>query len=151
VGIHVEKLERTDITAIQVVNNTFYKITHQGILIEGPSSGSVQNNVFFDVGGDEESYVALGVDSKGMAIGYNSHGMSNGRAPGKLGSRAPYPHDLWRVDPKFVSAATKDFRLLPNSPLVDAAVTLNDVTVDILGVPRPQGAGYDIGAYEFKP
>jgi len=151
VGIHVEKLGSTDMTVIQMVNNTFYKITHQGILIEGPSSGSVQNNVFFDVGGDEEGYVALGADSKGMAIGYNSHGMSDGRAPGKLGSRAPYPHDLWRVDPKFVSAATKDFRLLPNSPLVDAGVTLKDVTVDILGVPRPQGAGYDIGAYEFKP
>jgi hypothetical protein len=77
--------------------------------------------------------------------------MSDGRAPGKRGSQAPYPHDLWMVDPRFVNAAAKDFRLLPNSPLVDVGVALKDVPTDFVGVARPQGSGYDIGTYEFKP
>ena len=151
VGIHVEKLGSTDITSVEMVNNTFYKITYQGILLEGPSSGRLQNNAFFDVGSHKDSYVALGADSKGMVIGYNAHAMSDGRPPGTLGSHAPYPHDLWGVDPKFVNVTARDLRLLPNSPLVDAGVALKDVTVDIRGVPRPQGRGYDVGAYESKP
>ena len=77
--------------------------------------------------------------------------MSDGRPPGMIGSLAPYPHDLWGVDPKFVNVTARDFRILPNSPLVDAGVALKDVTVDIRGVPRPQGAGYDVGAHEFNP
>ncbi len=34
------------------------------------------------------------------------------------------------------------------SPAIDAGETLADVPADILGVARPQGAGFDIGAYE---
>jgi hypothetical protein len=30
-------------------------------------------------------------------------------------------------------------------------VALNEVRTDFVGVPRPQGKGYDIGAYECKP
>jgi hypothetical protein len=53
--------------------------------------------------------------------------MSDGRRPGRQGSRAPYPHDLWMVEPRFVNAAAKDFRLLPHSPLLGAGVVLKDV------------------------
>jgi hypothetical protein len=42
----------------------------------------------------------------------------------------------------------EDFVTPLSSPCVDAGVTLDDVIDDILGNHRPQGAGYDIGAYE---
>lgn len=50
-------------------------------------------------------------------------------------------------DPLF--ASTNDFTLTSSSPCINAGVSLSDVTEDYLGVPRPIGAGYDIGAYEY--
>ncbi|HET7063980.1 MAG TPA: choice-of-anchor Q domain-containing protein [Rudaea sp.] len=64
------------------------------------------------------------------------------------------------VDPGFVDAAQGDFRLIPNSPLVDAGkddpeggfaiVGLNGVAtaVDLQGEYRVQGLHHDVGAYE---
>ena len=40
------------------------------------------------------------------------------------------------------------YRLLPGSPAVDAGELLAEVTVDFSGMPRPAGAGVDIGAHE---
>lgn len=52
------------------------------------------------------------------------------------------------TDPSFEDAASADFRIRDGSPATDKGVTAVQVTADIAGVRRPQGAGYDIGAYE---
>jgi parallel beta-helix repeat protein len=48
----------------------------------------------------------------------------------------------------FVDAGSDDYELSPTSPALDAGETRADVPTDILGVARPQGPGFDIGAYE---
>ena len=53
------------------------------------------------------------------------------------------------ADELFVSVANDDYRLRPGSPAIDAGKALPEVTTDIDGIPRPSGAGYDSGAYEF--
>lgn len=53
------------------------------------------------------------------------------------------------AEPRFVDAANHDYRLAAGSPGIDAGMELPDVTIDLNGVRRPQGAAYDIGAYEF--
>ena len=56
--------------------------------------------------------------------------------------------DPLSTDPLFTNAATYDFSILTGSPAKDAGTTgLDDI--DIIGVSRPQGASYDIGAFEF--
>lgn len=52
-------------------------------------------------------------------------------------------------DALFVDVADDNYQLSPSSPAVDAGTTLQDVTADIVGVTRPQGPAYDIGAYEL--
>jgi hypothetical protein len=49
----------------------------------------------------------------------------------------------------FVNPVQGDYRLKAGSPAIDAGFTLDDVSEDLLGVHRPSGAAYDIGAYEF--
>ena len=60
---------------------------------------------------------------------------------------------LWNnltSDPSFVNLSSNDYRLRSGSPAINAGILLSEVLVDILGVVRPQGAGVDIGAYEYK-
>ena len=52
----------------------------------------------------------------------------------------------YNVDPSL------DYNLEPdanNDPSVDRGATIPEFSTDIVGVVRPQGAGYDIGAYEY--
>ena len=52
------------------------------------------------------------------------------------------------ADPKLAGPA--DAHLQPGSPAIEAGARQKEVTVDIEGFARPQGAACDIGAYEFK-
>ncbi len=52
-------------------------------------------------------------------------------------------------NPQVMNYVLGDFRLRDTSPCIDAGVTVESVTTDIRGVPRPAGDAYDIGAYEF--
>ena len=53
------------------------------------------------------------------------------------------------TDPLFVSIENSDYRLQADSPCIDAGTSVGAPTTDIEGNSRPQGAGYDMGAYEF--
>lgn len=48
-----------------------------------------------------------------------------------------------------VTASTEDFSLLATSNLIDNGVTIAGLTTDIIGVARPDGLAYDIGAFEY--
>ncbi|MBI4560140.1 MAG: hypothetical protein HY706_21305 [Candidatus Hydrogenedentes bacterium] len=54
------------------------------------------------------------------------------------------------LDPQFVDAIAGDVRLRPTSPAIDAGTAVDAPAADIRGVARPQGAGVDIGAYEYQ-
>ncbi|MEZ4273531.1 MAG: right-handed parallel beta-helix repeat-containing protein [Myxococcota bacterium] len=51
-------------------------------------------------------------------------------------------------DPRFINE-TSDYRLSQGSPAIDSGIALSDLEEDMTGVLRPQGLGYDIGAFEF--
>ncbi len=53
-------------------------------------------------------------------------------------------------DPQFVNPASGDFHLRNTSPAIDKGSPDGAPNVDFEGNPRPQGAGYDIGAFEYE-
>jgi len=50
----------------------------------------------------------------------------------------------------FVAPGSLDFSISTGSSLKNAGATVASVTTDIAGASRPQGAAYDIGAFEFS-
>ncbi|MDA0323648.1 MAG: right-handed parallel beta-helix repeat-containing protein [Verrucomicrobia bacterium] len=52
------------------------------------------------------------------------------------------------TNPEFSVASSNQYLPSATSPLLDAGTNLATVITDYVGTPRPQGAGYDIGAYE---
>ena len=53
-------------------------------------------------------------------------------------------------NPQFVDEANGDFHLQAGSPCIDAGTANNAPSEDYEGTSRPQGAGFEIGAYEFQ-
>lgn len=49
----------------------------------------------------------------------------------------------------FENPAAGDFRLKAGAALIDVGTTISGLTTDIIGTTRPQGAAYDIGAFEY--
>jgi parallel beta-helix repeat protein len=63
----------------------------------------------------------------------------------------PGPHDI-TSDPLFVNPSLNpdiaDFHIMSGSPAIDNASATYGPAIDYGGISRPQGSGYDIGAYE---
>lgn len=77
-----------------------------------------------------------------LITGISNAFFGNGAAPGCVTNSL-------NVDPKFVNISTPDLHLQTGSPMIDAGVAIPGLMRDQDGVPRPQGAGYDMGAYEY--
>jgi hypothetical protein len=56
-----------------------------------------------------------------------------------------------RLNPLFVDPGNNDFHLQATSPCVDTGTDTGAPNDDKDGIPRPQSAGFDMGAYEYAP
>jgi hypothetical protein len=61
-----------------------------------------------------------------------------------------YEQNGLNVDPAFVDPARGDLKLRAGSPAIDKGTAVSGVTTDTEGTSRPQGGGYDMGAYEHR-
>ncbi len=60
------------------------------------------------------------------------------------------PSNLDNQDPLFVNPMLGNYLLEKDSPCIDAGASKEPTQSDFQGTLRPQGDGYDIGAYEYK-
>ncbi|MCX7996063.1 MAG: T9SS type A sorting domain-containing protein [candidate division WOR-3 bacterium] len=129
-----------NIANVKAYNNTFAYIRWHGVGFSGQyaQNGDVRNNIFFNT---NTSY--WWADTATATGDYNL--IFGARPPTVVG-----PHDILNQDPLFVDSVNNDFRLRPNSPAIDHGDSLLEVIYDIIGVPRPQGPRWDIGAYEYS-
>lgn len=138
-----------NITNLRAVNNVFCNMIYHGIGFRGDngtggSTGMVRNNIFYNSG---SNYWADSVST--MQGGYNIiYDTAGGLSAGDYD-----PKDLVNVNPKFMVArplSINDFKLQPSSPAINAGIALPGLDdSDMVGTPRPQGAGWDIGPFEF--
>lgn len=123
-------------------HNTFIGSGHlysQGLQFEnclGPVL--IKDNVFYR---QDNGIGHIWAVNTPVEAGYNCIYRERGSPP-----RPPDVGDVWNVDPRLDS----EYHLLPDSPCIDAGIDLG-VSVDMIGTPRPQGAGVDMGAFEFVP
>jgi hypothetical protein len=113
----------------------------------------IKNNIFYDQ--PYQTVTVIG-DTTNIEIDYNLAYNSDGSTPhcvqwGDYDTCQPTPnHELWNVNPQFLNPASGDYHLPSTSPVIDHGDNLgNLLTNDFDGVFRPQGAGFDIGPYEF--
>ena len=134
-----------------IYNNTFafnralHPGTVGGLLFEneGDAPSHIKSNIFW--GNDNSDLGVIGNTASQNDCGYNDVGVwddvivCNGAG-------------VVQVDPGFVDPAAGDFRLFADSPLIDIgcrpAQCADLPDIDLQGLGRPQGDGYDMGAYE---
>lgn len=105
------------------------------ILIGAPASPNFASdyNVVIDrFANDGEGDTILSL-AEWQALGYDQHSF------------------IASPDQLFVDSGANDYHLKSSSSAIDKGTILSDVLTDLEGNPRPVGAGYDIGAYEFQP
>lgn len=125
---------------VTAVHNVFADIQYHGMGFRDGATGLVVDNIFYNAG---SNYWA----SDGGSV-QGSHNILY--STDSTISPGDFPDDMVNVDPRFVDAAADDYHLLADSPAIDAGLDMG-VTTDLEGTLRPQGSGYDIGAYEFTP
>ncbi len=135
----------------QVYNNLIYNNGGVGLSI-GAYGGSnyqaynntITNNGYIGVtaGGGGVSFGADTVLENNIVFGNNNYQLFDQNPGGTTTNRNV------TTDPHFTNVSAHDFTLQADSTAIDAGLTIGAVPTDIVGVTRPQGNGYDIGAYE---
>jgi hypothetical protein len=137
---------------VEVFNNTLYDcgararlpdaVGDEGLIGRGPGSPGITlrlvDNIVVAVAG--EAYVSPSSATE-LLGGQSNLWFGAGAPPDFLTGNLA-------ADPQFANLAGLDFHLLPTSPAVDAGVA-TAAARDAEGTPRPQGAGFDLGAYEL--
>lgn len=126
--------------AVSLVNASTGNVVENNILVHRGGRGSLEvdassqeglrsdYNVVVDVFSDNEDFLDL---AAWRALGFDANSL------------------VVPLSALFADEAADDYRLTATSPAVDRGTARTDLPADITGLARPQGAGFDIGAYEF--
>jgi hypothetical protein len=131
-----------------VYNNVFYNTGTclcNNNLPKGEVTGSVIKNNIMITSSTSYQYGAFGHGPE-CDVDYNFVARLNG-----FGTLTGFsePHGINGGNPMFTNVATYDFHLLTGSPAIDHGVSLTGFNYDHDGVIRPQGAAWDMGAFEY--
>jgi hypothetical protein len=129
--------------AVLVQNNTLYDCGRRANGDSGAISASaavtVVNNIIV-AAATGETYLAPNSLTTRFS-GNNNLFFGAGTAPSFSSASV-------NADPKFIDSVNANFQLQSGSPAIDRGANTG-ITRDMLQAPRPSGAAYDMGAYEF--
>jgi parallel beta-helix repeat protein len=123
--------------SIRLLNNTILNSENDASVLFGDDGATyeLRNNILDGGGGGERSHNIY------TSLTWN-------QTPGDGWDFAEGESLVEDLSALFVDPAGLDFHLRPDSPAVDAGTDV-DVPADLDGYPRPNGAAYDVGAYEY--
>jgi hypothetical protein len=129
-------------TNISFLNNTFVAPdpNGQGLQLISDQGITIQNNIFANQ--------SNGIGAIFPDLSTNLSLVAGNNCIWNQGSNRIDPGDVVGADPLFVKPEN-DFHLQVGSPCIDKGLSLANVPKDFDGTSRPQGQGYDMGAYEF--
>jgi hypothetical protein len=156
-GIHL--YHKPGVDGARIFNNVITKCARWGMVLrDGAQRLEIYNNTVVENGL---------IDSDGHEMDFggtiSARIVNNifGRASVKMGSGVVADYNMLLTgtlrgegthsfvgNARFVNAAGGDYRLQSGSDAIDRGTTV-DVQVDIYGVARPEGSGFDIGAVEY--
>ena len=137
--------------SFRIINNVFYNNGDEiAVYGSGSTAGVNQNCIIRNnilVAFSNENLILLESTTGGIpAIDHNLYfdptGAYNFQPTNILGT------NYVKANPLFVNPPT-DFRLQAGSPAINAGSATLAPSTDFIGTIRPQGAAYDIGAYEY--
>jgi hypothetical protein len=120
---------------------------------DSPNDGDVAADDFIvsnNIAVDNDTY---GIVESG-ATGANNRYLHNnvfGNKQGGLDLETGQEEGTITTAPQFVNFqldGSGNYMLRPGSPIIDAGTEVGAIDIDIVGTPRPQGAGVDVGVYE---
>lgn len=140
---------------VSILNNTFIGNTAQdpnlypvGISINRSPNTVIKNNIFYNQPGN----IIYAKGDNQPISGRNMVYRDDGHPIDTTSTYISINDLFWGIDPLFVNPQAGDYHLQPGSPAIDAGYNLGDlVPNDFAGILRPQGKGYDLGAFEYKP
>jgi hypothetical protein len=140
----------------KIINNTFYvnNPEREGITTNGsgssPSELIISNNIIHSPNGWCISHKGSNLSQVQVKnnICYNSPALAESGACSQPGWTCT--GNIMGEDPKFVNLSARDFHLQSTSPAINKGISTNAPSKDFDGNSRPQGSGFDIGAYEYE-
>ena len=169
-GIHIYSTDPTGANDRHIVrNNRIHHVGSRGILLGGGDDHVAYNNLLWSnadgivigFGAPRNNKIYNNtiyahsddcIDIKSVAVGSivrNNICWKNAKNAVTDNGTGTIISDHLTTDPKFRDPATLDFRLTQGSPAINEGTTVTVVERDYLGIERPQGSSYDIGAYEW--
>ncbi len=145
---------------ISIVNNTIYHTKLPGIwLSKACANITVRNNIIFQMPSDSSNLrVEIGAEL-GFSSDYNDFfrqagspvkWLSTTYALGRYGQLTQQDLHSFANDPHFIDPSRGDFHLASDSPAIDRGTSAGAPALDADQIPRPQGLGFDLGAYEYQ-
>lgn len=130
------------ISDVTIINNTFYGNGSQGwgvgISLENPDADNItiRNNIL-----SQNQYAQILVEESGTGLEVD-HNLF-------FGTGTPYGSGYLTENPDLEDPSNGDMHLQSSSPAIDTGSSEGAPADDFEGNARPQGAGYDMGAYEY--
>jgi len=120
---------------ITVINNAFHECAIYCMMCteENATNITFRNNINSECPGIKSNALPEVIIDHNLFSGYSQD----------------YGDDYIIANPEFVNVSEGDFHLQSDSPAIDNGSSVDAPSVDYDGNPRPIGAGYDIGAYEY--